>query len=377
MGKINLLKKKKEALRMPMFDIPFLIGVLLLLAVGLIMLFSAGFADAFYKHGDSYYYIKKQLLCAVIGLVIMIGVSFVPYNFYRRFVYLFYIACVALLILVLIVSNDSEKRWLYIGGFQFQPSELAKVAVVLVLADYIARHRSSMNKFVDGIIFPGLIFGIVTVLIGVETHLSGAILVLAIGVIMIICGGCKLWHLCPFVMVFLSGAAFLVLTNDYMQRRIATWRDPSSDLLGDGWQITQSLITIGSGGLFGLGYGKSRQKYLYMSEPQNDFVFSVVCEELGYIGALFVIALFAFLIWRGVHIAMHAPDTFSSFVVLGIIARISVQVIFNIAVVTNTVPVTGISLPFFSYGGTAIIVLLAEMGLVLHISRYSREEKGS
>lgn len=245
MGKINLLKKKKEALRMPMFDIPFLIGVLLLLAVGLIMLFSAGFADAFYKHGDSYYYIKKQLLCAVIGLVIMIGVSFVPYNFYRRFVYLFYIACVALLILVLIVSNDSEKRWLYIGGFQFQPSELAKVAVVLVLADYIARHRSSMNKFVDGIIFPGLIFGIVTVLIGVETHLSGAILVLAIGVIMIICGGCKLWHLCPFVMVFLSGAAFLVLTNDYMQRRIATWRDPSSDLLGDGWQITQSLITIG------------------------------------------------------------------------------------------------------------------------------------
>ncbi len=360
-----------------MFDIPFFVGVLLLLGVGLIMLFSAGYADAFYKHGDSYYYIRKQAIFAILGLVAMIIISFINTNIYRRFSKIFYLVCVFLLTLVLIVSKDSEKRWLYIGSFQFQPSEFAKVAVIIFMADYIARHQNKMEKGTTGFLIPALIFVIPTALIGVETHLSGAILVMSIGAIMLIAGGCRLRYIIMVGLAGLAGGSALIFFTDYMQKRISTYLNPESDLLGDGWQIVQSLTTIGSGGLFGLGYGKSRQKYLYMSEPQNDFIFSVVCEELGLIGAIFIIALFVFLIWRGIYIARNAPDTFTSLIVVGIIARIAVQVVFNIAVVTNTVPVTGVPLPFFSYGGTALLVLLAEMGIVLRISRYASLEKGS
>jgi len=375
---VNGLKKKTKLnrLKLPMFDIPFFIGVMLLLVVGLIMLFSAGYADAFSKTGDSYFYIRKQIISAIIGLVGMIAVSFIPYTFYRRFAYIFYFVCVFLLVLVLIVSRDAEKRWLYLGSFQFQPSELAKIAVIIVLADYISRNKNKMKKFSNGIIVPGLMFMLITVLIGVETHLSGAILVLSIGLVMIIAGGCNLLHLAPMAGVGVTLGVLLVSFNSYMQQRIHTWLNPESDLLGAGWQPTQSLITIGSGGLFGLGYGKSRQKYMHMSEPQNDFIFSIVSEELGFIGAIFILALFIFLIWRGIHIAMRAPDTFSSLIVIGIMGLVAVQVIFNIAVVTNTVPVTGVPLPFFSYGGTALVVLLLEMGLILHISRYAHVDRG-
>ena len=369
-------KIKEKRKRLPMFDIPFLVGVFLLLAVGLAMLYSAGYAQALLKQGDSYYYIKRQMIFAVLGIVAMFGVSFIPYKIYRRFVLFFYIVSIALLVLVLIVSKDSEKRWLYIGSFQFQPSEMAKVAVIMFLADYIARNKDSMTTFRKGVVIPVLWFGLPAGLIAVETHLSGAILITSIGFIMIIAGGCRIRHLIPIAVTALGGFASLIFFTDYMQKRISTWIDPSSDRLGDGWQILQSLMTIGSGGLFGLGYGKSRQKYLYMSEPQNDFIFSIVCEELGYIGAIFILALFAFLIWRGIYIAMRAPDRFSSLLVVGIIGRICVQVLFNIAVVTNTIPVTGISLPFFSYGGTALVIMLCEMGLVLQVSRYSATDKG-
>lgn len=307
----------------------------------------------------------------------MIVLSFINTNLYRRFSKLYYFVCIFLLILVLIVSKDSEKRWLYIAGFQFQPSEFAKIGVVIFMADYIARHRDKMQSAIKGFLIPALIFVVPTVLIGVETHLSGAILVMAIGAIMLIAGGCRMRYIILVGSLGVAGGATLIFFTDYMQKRIQTYLNPESDLLGDGWQIYQSLTTIGSGGLFGLGYGKSRQKYLYMSEPQNDFIFSIVCEELGLIGAVFILALFAFLIWRGIHIARNAPDMFTSLVVVGIISRIAVQVIFNIAVVTNTVPVTGVPLPFFSYGGTALVVLLAEMGIVLRISRYSSVEKGT
>lgn len=378
MDKKNTAKIKKIKHHLPMFDIPFFVGVMLLLCIGLIMLFSAGYADAFNKHnGDSYYYIRKQLIFAIIGVAIMIVLSFINTNLYRRFSKLYYFVCIFLLILVLIVSKDSEKRWLYIAGFQFQPSEFAKIGVVIFMADYIARHRDKMQSAIKGFLIPALIFVVPTVLIGVETHLSGAILVMAIGTIMLIAGGCRMRYIILVGSLGVAGGATLIFFTDYMQKRIQTYLNPESDLLGDGWQIYQSLTTIGSGGLFGLGYGKSRQKYLYMSEPQNDFIFSIVCEELGLIGAVFILALFAFLIWRGIHIARNAPDMFTSLVVVGIISRIAVQVIFNIAVVTNTVPVTGVPLPFFSYGGTALVVLLAEMGIVLRISRYSSVEKGT
>lgn len=359
-----------------MFDIPFLVGVFALLFTGLAMLFSAGYADALNRYGDSYHYIKSQLFAVLIGLTAMLIASFISYKFYRRFAWFFYGVCVVLLIAVLIFGKGEQKRWLNIG-FQFQPSELAKVAVVMALADYIARNRDNMKQFVKGIVIPCIIWGVPCLLVAVETHLSGAILIASIGIVMMIAGGCRL----VFLAVPAAGAGvlgtILAFSVPYMKARIDTWLNPETDLLGDGWQVYQSLTTIGSGGLFGFGYGKSRQKYLYMSEPQNDFIFSIVCEELGWIGAVFVIALFAFFIWRGIYIAMHAPNTFSSLMVIGIISKTAVQVIFNIAVVTGSVPVTGVPLPFFSFGGTALTVLLAEIGLVLYISRFATVEKGS
>lgn len=367
-----MLRKKG----LPMFDIPFLVGVFALLFVGLAMLFSAGYADALNRYGDSYHYIKSQLFAVLVGLVAMLVASFVSYKFYRRFVWLFYGICIALLIAVLIFGKGEQKRWLNIG-FQFQPSEIAKVSVIMVLADYISRNRDDMKKFVKGIIIPCFIWGVPCLLVAVETHLSGAILIASIGIVMMIAGGCRL----VFLAVPAAGAGILgtvlAFSVPYMKARIDTWLNPETDLLGDGWQVYQSLTTIGSGGLFGFGYGKSRQKYLYMSEPQNDFIFSIVCEELGFIGAVFVIALFAFFIWRGIYIAIHAPNTFSSLIVIGIIGKTAVQVIFNIAVVTGSVPVTGVPLPFFSFGGTALTVLLAEIGLVLYISRFATVDKGS
>ena len=359
-----------------MFDIPFLVGVFALLFTGLAMLFSAGYADALNRYGDSYHYIKSQLFAVLIGLTAMLIASFISYKFYRRFAWFFYGVCVVLLIAVLIFGKGEQKRWLNIG-FQFQPSELAKVAVVMALADYIARNRDNMKQFVKGIVLPCIIWGVPCLLVAVETHLSGAILIASIGIVMMIAGGCRL----VFLAVPAAGAGvlgtILAFSVPYMKARIDTWLNPETDLLGDGWQVYQSLTTIGSGGLFGFGYGKSRQKYLYMSEPQNDFIFSIVCEELGWIGAVFVIALFAFFIWRGIYIAMYAPNTFSSLMVVGIISKTAVQVIFNIAVVTGSVPVTGVPLPFFSFGGTALTVLLAEIGLVLYISRFATVEKGS
>lgn len=371
--KKNPLFRKKG---LPMFDIPFLVGVFALLFTGLAMLFSAGYADALNRYGDSYHYIKSQLFAVLIGLTAMLIASFISYKFYRRFAWFFYGVCVVLLIAVLIFGKGEQKRWLNIG-FQFQPSELAKVAVVMALADYIARNRDNMKQFVKGIVLPCIIWGVPCLLVAVETHLSGAILIASIGIVMMIAGGCRL----VFLAVPAAGAGvlgtILAFSVPYMKARIDTWLNPETDLLGDGWQVYQSLTTIGSGGLFGFGYGKSRQKYLYMSEPQNDFIFSIVCEELGWIGAVFVIALFAFFIWRGIYIAMHAPNTFSSLMVVGIISKTAVQVIFNIAVVTGSVPVTGVPLPFFSFGGTALTVLLAEIGLVLYISRFATVEKGS
>ena len=371
--KKNPLLRKKG---LPMFDIPFLVGVFALLFTGLAMLFSAGYADALNRYGDSYHYIKSQLFAVLIGLTAMLIASFISYKFYRRFAWLFYGVCVVLLIAVLIFGKGEQKRWLNIG-FQFQPSELAKVAVVMALADYIARNRDNMKQFVKGIVVPCIIWGVPCLLVAVETHLSGAILIASIGIVMMIAGGCRL----VFLAVPAAGAGVLgtvlAFSVPYMKARIDTWLNPETDLLGDGWQVYQSLTTIGSGGLFGFGYGKSRQKYLYMSEPQNDFIFSIVCEELGWIGAVFVIALFAFFIWRGIYIAMRSPNTFSSLMVIGIISKTAVQVIFNIAVVTGSVPVTGVPRPFFSFGGTALTVLLAEIGLVLYISRFATVEKGS
>lgn len=358
-------------------DLPFLAGVLLLLVIGLATLYSAGYAKALQKTGNSYFYITRQGFFSVIGLAVMAIASWFPYKFYKKLSPVLYGVSVALLGAVLFLSNDSEKRWLYIGGFQFQPSEFAKVAVILLLAAYLSNPKLRIRNFWRGIVFPGIIFGVCAFLVGIEPHLSGAILVASIGLMMIIAAGANVLQMLPVGLVCAAGAVALYFSEPYMQKRIYTWLHPESDPSGDGYQALQSLYAIGSGGLTGLGYGNSRQKYLYLPEPQNDFIFSVFCEEMGWIAAIIVLGIFAFVIARGFYIASKAPDKFSSLIVVGIIARLAVQTIFNIAVVSGAFPVTGISLPFFSYGGTALVVLLGEMGIVLQISRHANLDKDS
>lgn len=352
-------------------DFPFLLAVLLLLFVGLMMLFSAGYAASLSKTGDSYFFIRRQLIWATFGTVGMLIVSRIPPKWYTPLIPAFYAICVFLLVLVLIISNDSEKRWIYIGSFQFQPSEFAKLAVIMMLAQYIKRHKDEMKTFVKGFVIPCLIFGVPCLLVLVETHLSGAILIFGVGFIMLLVGGSNKLYCSIAVVIGIIFAAVALLNVNYMMERVLVWLDPTRDILGSGHQPYQSLLTIGSGGLFGLGYGKSRQKYLFLPEPQNDCIFSITAEEVGFVGVVLIIILFAFLIWRGIYISIKANNVFLSLMSMGIITRVALQTILNLAVVTNSAPTTGISLPFFSYGGTALLVLLLEMGLVLRVSRDS------
>lgn len=359
---------KKEKILKPV-DFPMLLIILLLLAVGIMMLLSAGHAASLAKTGDSYFFIRRQLIWAAFGVVGMFVASMVPPKFYSRFIPAFYAVSVALLVLVLIVSKDSEKRWLYIGSVQFQPSEFAKLAVIMELAQYIKKNRDEMKKFVKGFVIPFLIFTVPAGLVAVETHLSGAILIFGVGFIMLVVGGSNRLYCGAAVIIGILGAIILVFNVNYMMERILVWLDPTRDLLGNGHQPYQSLITIGSGGLFGLGYGKSRQKYLFLPEPQNDCIFSITAEEIGFIGVVLIIILFALLIWRGIYISIKSNNLFLSLLSMGIVSRVALQVVLNLSVVTNSTPTTGISLPFFSYGGTALMVLLVEMGLVLGVSR--------
>ena len=363
----------------PGVDVVFLILVLCLLAFGLVMVASSSYVSALYKHGNSYHYILRQLLFAVAGIVIMLAVPLFDYHVMRRYCLPLLLLAMLLLFLVLIpgigIKVNGARRWLGFGGFTFQPSEIAKLAVILVLSSYMAANYNRMKEFMVGLLPPALLLLAVCGLVIFEPHVSGAIVIFAVGAILIFVGGASLKWLFGIGSAGVAALVGFALLTPHARTRIEVWLDPFKDPTGSGFQTIQSLYAIGSGGPLGQGLGNSRQKFLYIPEPQNDYIFSIVCEELGFIGAMMVIVLFVLLIWRGFVIAYHAKDKFGSLVVVGIISRVAVQVILNIAVVTNTVPPTGISLPFFSYGGTALMVLLAEMGIVLAISRHSRMEE--
>ncbi len=358
-------------------DMTFFILVLVILAIGLVMMFSASFATAYFEEGDSYYYIKRQLTFALLGCTIMVFTSKINYKYLKMVSWLFYGGSVVLLILVLLVGTGDgvEKRWLNLGFTTIQPSELAKLAVIILLAYYFSRNYQYLKKPVKGVLVPFMIIGLAAGLVLLEPHLSGAILILSVGLCMMIVAGCNFTLLSATGVVGAIGLYFFSMNTDYMRRRIEIWLHPESDPRGDGYQTLQSLYAIGSGGLTGLGLGQTRQKYLFLPAPQNDFVFSIVAEELGFIGCLIILALFAVLIYRGFVIAMRSDDKFGSFMVFGIVMRVAVQVLLNVAVVTNAIPVTGISLPFFSSGGTALVILLFEMGIVLSVSRQSNLTK--
>ena len=360
-------------------DVPFLLLTLLLTVIGLVMLFSASFPSAYYEKGDPAYYFKRQAIFAAIGMVGLVFAAKFNYQRWRGAARLLLIFSVFLLMLVLIpgigISHNNARRWLGIDQvFTFQPSEIAKLAVIVYFADSISKKREKMLQWREGIVPYAVILGVLSILMLLEPHLSGTILIVGTGAIMMAVGGMQGWLIGAGVGGVAAVAVLFVKAVEagiisYGASRITMWHDPWLDTSDDGYQMVQSLIAIGSGGLLGLGLGKGRQKFLYLPEEHNDFIFAVVCEELGLIGACIIMLIFALLLLRGFWIALHARDRFGTLLVVGIMTHLGLQVFLNIAVVTGLVPATGISLPFFSYGGTALALQLVEMGIVLSVSR--------
>lgn len=362
-------------------DTPFLLLVMSLLTIGVVMMFSASYVYALYHEENAYYYLIRQVVFAAVGTVLMLVISKIKIDLLKKIAIPFMIVSVILLIVVLFYntgvsgSDESFKRWIPIPGIgiTFQPSDLAKVALIIFFAFIIDNNRERIEKDWRFMFVFLIILGIVCGLVILENHLSGTILLASIGIVMTFLGGVKRGWYIFFIAAAVIGI-ILFVTNmkylpDYVQERLKGWLDEDYDPTGFRWQTNQSLYAIGSGGFFGTGLGASRQKHLYLPEPQNDFIFAIVCEELGYIRTVGIIILFALLVWRGFKIGMKSKDRFASLVVMGIVFQVGLQTVLNIGVVTGMLPNTGISLPFFSYGGTALVTLMAEMGIVLSASR--------
>lgn len=362
-------------------DLPFALLVLLLTAIGVLMVFSASFARAYYESSDpstmaALSVFLRQLVFAVAGVIVMFVVSRIDYHWWRRWAVPVLGLAIVLLILVIIPHNPlaytsgGATRWLNLGFTTFQPSEVAKFAVILYFAATISVKKDKMRNFNDGILHYVLILGVIALLMLQEPHLSGTILILCIGACMMFVGGISEKMVALGVSVGVLGVLVLISgVLPYGQSRIMQWKDPWAYAADEGYQTVQSLLAIGSGGLAGVGFGKGRQKLLYLPEEHNDMIFSIVCEELGFIGAALILSLFCFLVLRGFWIAIHARDRFGGLLAVGITTMIAMQTFLNVAVVTNFVPNTGISLPFFSYGGTALMIQLFEMGILLSVSR--------
>lgn len=367
-------------------DLPFLLLTLLLTIMGLVMLFSASFPSANYESGDPAYYLKRQGLFALLGLAAMLAMARIDYHRLRGMTKILMYVSVFLLALVLVpgvgITQNGATRWLGKAGvLTFQPSEIAKLAIIVYFADSISKKKNLMENFKYGVRPYILILGFFAGLMLLEPHLSGTILIVGTGIVLMIVGGLdKRWIIGGISGVAAVGLIYVKLVEagiiSYGADRIRMWKDPWIDALDEGYQMCQSLIAIGSGGLTGVGLGKGRQKFLYLPEEHNDFIFAVVCEELGLIGATLVMLVFALLILRGFWIALQARDRFGALLVVGIMTQISLQTFLNIAVVSGLVPATGISLPFFSYGGTALALQLFEMGIVLSVSRQIPAPRG-
>ena len=377
-------QESRELARGPV-DLPFLVLVVLLTVIGLIMLLSASFPSAYYEtDGENpLFYFTRQGVFAIMGMAVMLLIGKINYQRFRALAQPLLFLSVILLILVLIphnpiaITRNNATRWLGIPGtsFQFQPSEVAKVAVVLYFSDNISKKKDLMRTFRHGILPYAIILVVLAGLVGLEPHLSGALLIMGAGAVLMLVGGIN-WAWVGGAVGAAGIMMYLVLgVIGYNASRIEMWHNPWVDAQGKGYQLSQSLISIGSGGLLGVGLGRSRQKFLFLPEEHNDFIFAIVCEELGLIGAAIIMLLFAALILRGYWIALHARDRFGSLMVVGVTTLIGLQTFLNIGVVTGLLPTTGISLPFFSYGGPALLMQLAEMGFVLSVSRQMKPTK--
>lgn len=378
--------KRAMPLALGSMDMTFLLIVVALVLYGIIMAYSASSIYAVQHKGDSLYYIKRHIM--FVGLAVGLTAPFVwrarPW-FWRLFAVGSYGASILLLLLVLVIgtSEGDAQRWIAIGPITIQPSEIAKLAVVLMLALLMSKYEKQVmsdhkfgGNFRYGVLLPGIVLAVIVLLVAAEKHISGVMIIAMIGAVVMFMGGTKIRWLAILAGLVVLGGAALILFSSYADTRIELWLHiDQMDPLGEAWQTLQGLYAIGSGGLFGLGLGNSRQKFGFVSEPQNDFIFTIICEELGFFGAITVILLFVLLVWRGFKIASNAPDKFSALVVYGIVFKTALQAALNIAVVTNSMPNTGISLPFFSSGGTALAIQIFEMGIVLNVSRFSRVEK--
>ncbi|WP_433749517.1 stage V sporulation protein E [Falsibacillus pallidus] len=357
-------------------DIVLIIATLSLLTIGLIMVYSASAVWATYKFDDSFFFAKRQLLFAGVGVAAMFFIMNVDYWTWKTWAKLILIICFVLLLAVLIpgvgMVRNGSRSWIGVGAFSIQPSEFMKLAMISFLAKFLSDRQKLITSFKKGLV-PSLslvftAFG----LIMLQPDLGTGTVMVGTCVVMIFISGARVSHFAWLGLLGLAGFAGLILSAPYRIKRITSFLDPWSDPLGSGFQIIQSLYAIGPGGLFGLGLGESRQKFFYLPEPQTDFIFAILSEELGFIGGSLVILLFALLLWRGIRIALGAPDLYGSFLAVGIISMIAIQVMINIGVVTGLMPVTGITLPFLSYGGSSLTLMLMAVGVLLNISRYSK-----
>lgn len=360
-------------------DTGLLMIVLILLASGIIMVFSASSVSAFHEYNDKFYFLKRQFLWTLIGIPIMLFLSNYDYHKIAKYAVPLLVLSVVLLLCIFIpgvgVEKNGAKRWIEIG-MRFQPSEVAKLALIIFLAASLSKRKEVLQYFFKGLLPYLIVIGAVAGLIIIEPHLSSAVIVLGVGAIILFVAGARISHFLGISVIGITGIIAAIFSAQYRIDRIKAFLDPWSYPTKEGYQITQSLMAIGSGGLFGLGLGASKQKQMYIPEPHNDFVFSIISEELGFLGATLVLLLFLIFISKGIKIAVHSPDMFGSLLATGITSLVAIQVIINIAVVTSSMPNTGQPLPFFSYGGTSLVFLLAGVGILLNISRYSKYDRG-
>lgn len=354
-------------------DRTLVLVIIILVVFGLIMVFSASAPAASAYQGNPYHYIIRQAAFAVLGMISMFFISCIDYHKYGKFAFLILVGSFLLLLAVYIpglgrVVNNA-RRWVGYGVFSLQPSEVAKVAIIIYFAYSLSIVKDKIVKFKDGLLRYLIILGLFSIVLIKEPHFSGTVVICCTGMIMLLVAGARFWHFFIMGCGALAAGVFLIFSADYRMERLTAFLNPFADPADTGFQVVNSLYAIGSGGIFGLGLGMSRQKFLYLPEPQNDFIFAIICEELGLLGAAAVIILFAVLIWKGYRIAQEAPDLFGSLLATGITSLIAIQTVLNIAVVTSSVPVTGVALPFFSYGGTSLFILLSSMGILLNVSR--------
>lgn len=357
-------------------DYTLFIVILLLLIVGMFMVYSSSYVWADYRYGDPFYFVKRQLLFAGTGVFAMLALMRIPYHTWQKYVKLILFICFVLLILVLIpgigLIRGGAQSWIGVGAFSIQPSEFMKLGLILFLAAYLTYNQKYITSFKKGFLPPVLLVFVSFGLIMLQPDLGTGVVLVLTCMVMIFVAGARLSHFFGLATLGLIGFVFLILSAPYRINRITAFLNPWEDPLGDGFQIIQSLYAIGPGGLMGVGFGNSLQKYFYLPEPQTDFIFAILGEELGFIGGTLVLGLFFLLFLRGIQVALRAPDAFGRFLALGIVSMITIQVMINISVVIGLIPVTGITLPFLSYGGSSLTLTLCSVGVLLNISKFSK-----